>query len=94
MQVEPGKMSIFREEAIDTIISCLRNNDFPATQVVAAEIIVSLQGRFNFSGKPLIREVLLNRAGFNRNHSSLDQLDHISNISGEIDMNPVYFFKS
>lgn len=87
-------MSIYREEAIDTLISCLRNNDFPATQVVAAETVVSLQGRFNFAGKPLIREVLLNRAGFNKNRRSLDQMDHISNISGELEMNPVYFSKS
>ncbi|XP_054779547.1 putative E3 ubiquitin-protein ligase LIN-1 isoform X1 [Prosopis cineraria] len=83
--VEPRKMSIYREESIDTLISCLRNTDFPAAQVIAAETIVSLQGRFNFSGKPLTREVLLKRAGVNGNYRNLDQMDH---ISGELEMNP------
>lgn len=44
-------MSIYREEAMDTLISCLRNSDFPAAQIAAAETIVSLQGRFSSSGK-------------------------------------------
>lgn len=77
-------MSIYREEAIDTLISCLRNTEFPAAQVVAAETIVSLQGRFNFIGKPLTREVLLKRAGLDR-----VQMDNISNFGGEIETTPV-----
>ncbi|XP_028806521.1 putative E3 ubiquitin-protein ligase LIN-1 [Neltuma alba] len=85
---EPRKMSIYREESLDTLISCLRNSDFPAVQVVAAETIVSLQGRFNFAGKSLTREVLLKRAGFNRNYKNLDQIDDISHISGELETNP------
>ncbi|KAK9269400.1 hypothetical protein L1049_001173 [Liquidambar formosana] len=58
---EPRKMSIYREEAIDTLISCLRNSDFPAAQIAAAETIVSLQGRFTSSGKSLTREGLKSR---------------------------------
>ncbi|KAJ1393524.1 Zinc finger, RING/FYVE/PHD-type [Sesbania bispinosa] len=78
--VEPRKMSIYREEAIDTLISCLRNTDFPATQLAAADTIMSLQGRFNFTGKPLTREVLLKRAGIDKSSRSLVQVDKINNF--------------
>ncbi|KAK7319978.1 hypothetical protein RJT34_04707 [Clitoria ternatea] len=86
--VEPRKMSIYREEAIDTLISCLRNTDFPVTQVAAAETIMSLQGSFNFSGKPLIKEVLLKRAGVERNSQSLVQVDQICDFCPEIEIPP------
>ncbi|KAK7358341.1 hypothetical protein VNO77_00268 [Canavalia gladiata] len=86
--VEPRKMSIYREEAIDALISCLRNTDFPVTQLAAADTIMSLQGRFNFSGKPLTREVLLKRAGINRSSRSLVQADQISNFSPDTEITP------
>ncbi|GJW23797.1 hypothetical protein Tco_0034419 [Tanacetum coccineum] len=34
---EPRKMSIYREEAIDTLISCLKCSDSPASQIAAAD---------------------------------------------------------
>ncbi|KAJ0091094.1 hypothetical protein Patl1_13281 [Pistacia atlantica] len=82
---EPRKMSIYREEAIDTLISCLRNSDFPAAQIAAAETIMSLQGRFTFSGKPLTRAILLKRAGLARGYRSLIRTERLGSISGEID---------
>jgi len=87
-------MSIYREEAIDTLISCLRNTDFPVTQLTAADTIMSLQGRFNFSGKPLTREVLLKRAGVNKSSRGLVQVDEISNFSPDIEITPVKSFES
>ncbi|KAF7819795.1 putative E3 ubiquitin-protein ligase LIN-1 [Senna tora] len=81
--VEPRKMSIYREEAMDTLISCIRNTDFPAAQVKAAEAIVSLQGRFNFIGKPLTRAVLLKRAGLDR-----VKMDRVSNFGEEFETTP------
>ncbi|XP_045822566.1 LOW QUALITY PROTEIN: putative E3 ubiquitin-protein ligase LIN-1 [Trifolium pratense] len=86
--VEPRNMSIYREEAIDTLISCLKNSDFPATQLAAANTIMSLQGRFSFSGKPLIREVLLKRAGIDKGPRSDVQVDHMSNFFSEIEITP------
>lgn len=86
--VEPIKMSIYREEAIDTLISCLRNTDFPAAQLAAADTIMSLQGRFNLSGKPLTRKVLLKRAGINKSSRSLVPMDQILNICPEIEITP------
>ncbi|XP_019150842.1 PREDICTED: putative E3 ubiquitin-protein ligase LIN-1 [Ipomoea nil] len=73
---EPRKMSIYREEAIDTLISCLRNPDFPAAQLAAAETILSLQGRFSYSGKPLLQAFLLNLAGINTSYKSHMQYHH------------------
>lgn len=84
-------MSIYREEAIDTLISCLRNSDFPATQLAAADTIMSLQGRFNFFGKPLVREVLLKRAGIDKSPRSNVQVDQMSNFFPESETTPVKF---
>lgn len=87
-------MSIYREEAMDTLISCLRNADFPVTQLAAADTVISLQGSFDFSGNPLTREVLLKRAGIEKSSRSLVQVNQISNFSPEIDITPVKSFET
>ncbi|MCL7039067.1 hypothetical protein MKW94_023270 [Papaver nudicaule] len=76
--VEPRKMSIYREEAIDVLISCLRNVDFPRSQIAAANTIVSLQGRFSYSGKPLARTFLLKHAGFDKKHTDSRRMEQHS----------------
>ncbi|PHT76126.1 hypothetical protein T459_19648, partial [Capsicum annuum] len=43
---EPRKMSIYREEAVDVLIMCLRNSDNPDAQIAAAETLLVLLGRF------------------------------------------------
>ncbi|XP_017611574.2 putative E3 ubiquitin-protein ligase LIN [Gossypium arboreum] len=83
--VEPRKMSIYREEAIDTLISCLRNSEFPAAQIAAAETIVSLQGRFTTSGKPLARPFLLKRAGLDKNYRKLMRMEQLHNNPGDFE---------
>ncbi|KAL5572637.1 hypothetical protein UlMin_022234 [Ulmus minor] len=80
---EPRKMSIYREEAIETLIGCLRNKDFPSVQTAAAETIMSLQGRFTVSGKSLTRAFLLKRAGLDKTYNSLARKDQLRNFSGE-----------
>lgn len=65
---EPRKMSMYREEAIDALISCLRNSDFPSSQIAAAETIMALQGRFSSSGTSLSRACLLKRAGLRKSY--------------------------
>ncbi|GKV06638.1 hypothetical protein SLEP1_g18508 [Rubroshorea leprosula] len=77
-------MSIYREEAVDAIISCLRNSESPAVQIAAAETIVALQGRFTASGKPLTRPFLLKHAGLERSYRLLMRKEQLSNISGEL----------
>ncbi|GKD38812.1 hypothetical protein Tco_1259019, partial [Tanacetum coccineum] len=53
LQAEPRKISIYREEAINTLVSCLKCSDSPATQIAASDTILALQGRFSSSGNPL-----------------------------------------
>ncbi|XP_062090820.1 putative E3 ubiquitin-protein ligase LIN-1 isoform X2 [Humulus lupulus] len=80
---EPRKMSIYREEAIDTLIACLRNTDFPGVQLAAAETIMSLQGRFTTSGKSLTRATLLKRAGLDKSYNNLVRIDQLSSFSAD-----------
>ncbi|CAO2209349.1 unnamed protein product [Urochloa humidicola] len=60
--VEPRKMSMYREEAVDSLIQCLKNTDFPRSQLLAAETIMCLPGKFSSSGRPLARSTLLKLA--------------------------------
>lgn len=75
-------MSIYREEAIDSLISCLKNSDSPSAQIAAAETIVSLQGRFSQAGEPLTKAFLLKRLGVNR-HKRINK-DQLGSRSDEI----------
>lgn len=84
-------MSMYREEAIDSLISCLRKTGFPGTQIAAAETIMALQGRFSSSGKPLSRAILLKCAGFNRSYRAIMRSEQQSHISGESEENLVSF---
>ncbi|PWA98838.1 armadillo-like helical [Artemisia annua] len=81
---EPRKMSIYREEAIDTLISCLKCSDSPATQIAAADTILALQGRFSSSGKPLVRTYLLKHAGLDKSYRSTMRKEQLAAISGEV----------
>lgn len=60
--VEPRKISMYREEAMDSLIECLKNTDFPRSQLLAAETIMNLPGKFSSSGRPLARSTLLKLA--------------------------------
>ncbi|KAG5225691.1 E3 ubiquitin-protein ligase [Salix suchowensis] len=84
---EPRKMSIYREEAIESLISSLRNSEFPAAQIAAAETIVSLQGRFTVSGKSLTRSFLLKQAGLGKPYQNLMRMEQPGKLSGEVEEN-------
>ncbi|KAK6944946.1 U-box domain [Dillenia turbinata] len=81
---EPRKMSIYREEAIDSLISCLRNSNFPSSQIAAAKTILELQGRFSSSGKSLTRAYLLKRAGLDKTYKTLMRAER-KKMSGELE---------
>nr|CAD1843381.1 unnamed protein product [Ananas comosus var. bracteatus] len=76
--VEPRKMSIYREEAIDALISCLKC-DFPRIQLLAAETILALQGRFSASGRSLARAFLLKHARMNKRYRALMRAEQMGN---------------
>ncbi|KAI3908231.1 hypothetical protein MKW92_027472 [Papaver armeniacum] len=78
LQLDILKMSIYREEAIDVLISCLKNVEFPRSQIAAASTIVSLQGRFSYSGKPLARTVLLKYAGVDKKRTNFRRTEQYS----------------
>lgn len=82
-------MSMYREEAMDVLISCLGDSDFPTAQISAAETIISLQGRFSTSGRPLGRYSLLERAGLTKGHRKLIRRDNINSALGEVELTRV-----
>lgn len=86
-------MSIYREEAIDSLISCIRNTDFPAAQISAAQTIMSLQGRFTMSGKSLTRNFLLKCAGLDKPYNNLMRLDQLGNFTEEVKQTLVSFLE-
>ncbi|KAH9308456.1 hypothetical protein KI387_036367, partial [Taxus chinensis] len=68
---EPRKMSMYREEAIETLVEGLKAKEFLISQIAAAETIVALSGRLSLSGKPLTEAWLLRTAGFDKNYNAM-----------------------
>lgn len=73
-------MSMYREEAVDSLISCLRYDDFPSIQLKAAETILALQGRFSSSGRPLARALLLKHAGIRKGYRALMEAEQTRHV--------------
>ncbi|CAM6091631.1 unnamed protein product [Calypogeia fissa] len=67
---EPRKGSIYREEAVDTLVEALNSTDWPCP-VEAANTLIALGGRFSYSGKPMMKAWLLKIAGIDKNYVSL-----------------------
>ncbi|KAM7259568.1 hypothetical protein ACFE04_015309 [Oxalis oulophora] len=73
---EPRKMSIYREEAIDTLIEALRRKEFSHCQMKALDVLLSLSGRRTLSGNSCIEAWLLKIAGFDQPYNALMNADH------------------
>ncbi|KAL8135683.1 putative E3 ubiquitin-protein ligase LIN-1 isoform X2 [Apium graveolens] len=69
--VEPRKMSIYREEAIEALIEALRKKDFPNSQITALDALSSLLGRLTMSGKSCTEVWLLKSAGYDKPYNAL-----------------------
>ncbi|XP_050226972.1 putative E3 ubiquitin-protein ligase LIN-1 [Mercurialis annua] len=69
--VEPQKMSIYREEAVETFIEALHKKDFSNFQMMGLDALLSLSGRLTSSGKSYMEPWLLKIAGFNQPYSDL-----------------------
>ncbi|KAK3007668.1 hypothetical protein RJ639_014310 [Escallonia herrerae] len=76
--VEPRKMSIYREEAIEALIDALRKQDFPSSQSMALDALISLSGRLTASGKPCTEAWLLKVAGFDQPYNSLEKAEKLT----------------
>ncbi|KAJ0962586.1 hypothetical protein J5N97_027708 [Dioscorea zingiberensis] len=85
--MEPRKMSIYREEAVDALISCLRNTAFPNSQMLAAETIMAFQGRFSSAGKSLAKAYLLKKAGMNKSYRAIMQAEQMGHALGNSEEN-------
>ncbi|XP_076885682.1 putative E3 ubiquitin-protein ligase LIN-1 isoform X1 [Bidens hawaiensis] len=70
--VEPRKMSIYREEAIDTLIDTLQKKDFPNLQLMALDALSSL------SGKSYTEAWLLKLAGFNKPYEAIMENENLN----------------
>jgi hypothetical protein len=85
-QLEPRKLSMYREEAVDCLIQCLKNADFPRSQLLAAETIMCLPGKFSSSGRPLARSTLLKLARVKERHRQSQDLSVVRADGGEDEM--------
>ncbi|XP_039059934.1 putative E3 ubiquitin-protein ligase LIN-1 [Hibiscus syriacus] len=73
--VEPRKMSIYREEAIEALIEALRKKEFPNQQMMVLDALLSLPGRITSSGESYIESWLLKVAGFDHPYNALVKAD-------------------
>ncbi|XP_047325164.1 putative E3 ubiquitin-protein ligase LIN-1 [Impatiens glandulifera] len=81
--VDPRKMSIYREEAIDALIEALLRKEFPNFQAVALDSILFLSGRLAPSGKPCAEAWLLKIAGYNQAYDAMMKIDNINRQENE-----------
>ncbi|CAL4959147.1 unnamed protein product [Urochloa decumbens] len=84
--VEPRKISMYREEAVDCLIQCLKNTDYPRSQLLAAETIMCLPGKFSSSGRPLARSTLLRLARVKERPRQSQDLSTVRADAAEDDM--------
>ncbi|KAF5455763.1 hypothetical protein F2P56_025309 [Juglans regia] len=75
--VEPRKMSIYKEEAIDALIEALRRKDFSNSQMMAIDTLLSLSGRLTISGESYIEAWLLKIAGFDQPYNALMKAEQL-----------------
>ncbi|XP_068645365.1 putative E3 ubiquitin-protein ligase LIN-1 [Aristolochia californica] len=81
--VEPRKMSIYREEAVEALIEVLCRKEFPIAQTIAVDALLSLPGRLTASGKSLTEAWLLKAAGLDQNYNSLMKADRIRKMDDD-----------
>ncbi|XP_077246554.1 putative E3 ubiquitin-protein ligase LIN-1 isoform X2 [Tasmannia lanceolata] len=81
--VEPRKMSIYREEAIEALIETLRRKDFPVAQTIALKAFASLSGRLTDSGKSLTEAWLLKTAGLDQSYNTLMKAEKMQPLDDE-----------
>ncbi|XP_065880979.1 putative E3 ubiquitin-protein ligase LIN-1 [Euphorbia lathyris] len=72
---EPRKMSIYREEAVETLIEALHKKDFSNCQMMALDALVSLSGTVTSSGRSYMEARLLKIAGFDQPYNALMKAD-------------------
>ncbi|KAK9270446.1 hypothetical protein L1049_026026 [Liquidambar formosana] len=82
--VEPRKMSIYREEAIEALIEALRRKDFPNSQIMALDALLSLSGCMTASGNLYTEAWLLKIAGFDQPYNALMKAEKLTIDESEL----------
>ncbi|MED6135898.1 hypothetical protein PIB30_050991 [Stylosanthes scabra] len=75
--VEPRKMSIYREEAVETLIEALWQKDFSNTQIKALDALLYLIGHVTSSGNSYTQAWLLKIAGFDQPYNALMKAEQL-----------------
>ncbi|CAM6119396.1 unnamed protein product [Calypogeia fissa] len=75
---EPRKGSMYREEAVDSLVEALSSPEWPSP-AEAADTLIALGGRFSYSGKPMMKAWLLKIAGVDKYFLSLTKTEQESN---------------
>ncbi|KAL5778211.1 hypothetical protein ACOSP7_011137 [Xanthoceras sorbifolium] len=81
---EPRKMSIYREEAVEALIESLRRKEFPNSQMMALDALLSLSGRFTSSGSSSTEARLLKIAGFDIPYNALMKAERLSKPENDL----------
>ncbi|XVE76340.1 hypothetical protein DITRI_Ditri12bG0164300 [Diplodiscus trichospermus] len=79
LMVEPRKMSIYREEAIEALIEALRRKDFPNQQMIVLDALQALSGRLSSLGESCVEAWLLKIAGFDQPYNALMKANWFQN---------------
>ncbi|KAG6550963.1 hypothetical protein Mapa_007578 [Marchantia paleacea] len=67
---EPRKRSMFREEAVESLVEALNNTEDVISQIEAARTLESLGGRYSCSGRSMMEPWLLRTAGLEKSYQS------------------------
>ncbi|KAI4346167.1 hypothetical protein L6164_013240 [Bauhinia variegata] len=76
--VEPRKMSIYREEAVEALIEALWQKDFSNIQMKALDALLFLTGHLTSSGKSCTEAWLLKIAGFDKHYNALMKAERLA----------------
>nr|D1FP57.1 RecName: Full=Putative E3 ubiquitin-protein ligase LIN-2; Short=LjLIN; AltName: Full=RING-type E3 ubiquitin transferase LIN-2 [Lotus japonicus]ACL14423.1 putative E3 ubiquitin ligase [Lotus japonicus] len=81
---EPRKMSIYREEAVETLIEALWQKDFSNTQMKALDALLFLIGHISSSGKSYTEAWLLKIAGFDQPYNALMKVEQLGQHDNDL----------
>ncbi|OIV90619.1 hypothetical protein TanjilG_01700 [Lupinus angustifolius] len=82
--VEPRKMSIYREEAVETLIEALWQKDFSKNQIKALDSLLFLIGYVTSSGKSYAEAWLLKIAGFDQPYNALMEAGQLGEFDNDM----------
>ncbi|CAK9178413.1 unnamed protein product [Ilex paraguariensis] len=82
--VEPRKMSIYREEAIEALMEALQKKDFPNSQIMALDALQSLSGRLTATGNSYTEAWLLKIAGFDQPYNALVKTENLKTFETDL----------